>query len=101
MSAISVLTSPGLSAAPTAKPESSAVPQGSGSGAAQAAPGSSLTYPNPKFAIDPLSNKVVVEFRDSSGFITQQIPPKDVVRAYQLTGASTVPSSKNSGGAAA
>jgi hypothetical protein len=89
MSGISALQVPGLGTVPSAKPVTGAVVQApiNDVGTA-AAPVSTPNYPSPILAIDPLANRVIIEYRDEkSGTVTQQIPPKDAVLLYQQAAA--------------
>jgi len=90
MSSISALNVPGLAVVPSAKPAGDDAAQARGAAPEDAAVSSAVpTYPSPIFAIDPVSDRVIIEYRDeASGQITQQLPPKDVVRLYEQSNAA-------------
>jgi hypothetical protein len=84
MSSISALPVSGVTPTSLAKPDSAAPSSTTQTvQSATVAPQKSI-FPSPTFALDPNSNKVLIEFRNSTdGAITQQIPPKSASDAYQ------------------
>ena len=90
MSGVSPLPVTGLGTAPPAKPVSGVVSQTPAvTSAKPTVQTAGSNYPSPILSVDPLSNHVIIEYRDqASGTVTQQIPPKDVVRLYQQSAAN-------------
>jgi hypothetical protein len=98
MSSISALEVPGLASTLSAKPDVGVLARAQTTAAPNAAVAATTpTYPSPTIAIDPLSNHVIIEYRNqTSGDVTQQTPPKEALRLYQQSGSSSVPSGKGS-----
>jgi len=48
------------------------------------ASGPSPSFPNPRLTVDPSLNRVVLEFFNSSGTLTDQIPSQKQLDAYRL-----------------
>jgi hypothetical protein len=98
MSSISALQVPGLGTILPAKPDSGVSVQASTIAASATAPPTTSSYPSPKFALDPLLNQVIIEYRNvTTGDVTQQFPPKGVARLYEQSSSQTASPATHSG----
>ncbi len=66
--------------APSGAPPAAASSAGSTALASTASP----SLPNPRLTVDPSLNRVVLEFFDSSGTLTNTIPSQKQLEAYRL-----------------
>jgi hypothetical protein len=84
MSSISALSASGVTSANLAKPDYTTPSSTASTVQPKAVVPQGSIFPSPTFALDPNSDKVLIEFRNSAdGAITQQIPPKSASDAYQ------------------
>jgi len=84
MSSISALTASGVTSTNLAKPGPTTSSSTGDTTQSTAVASQKSIFPSPTFALDPNSDKVLIEFRNSAdGAITQQIPPKSASDAYQ------------------
>jgi len=89
MSSISVLQAPGPGQVASVKPSSnvsSPAPSVPTAGTAAAAAASVAQYPNPRVEIDPLTTRVLIEYRDAqTGTPQYQVPSKAQLLLYHET----------------
>jgi hypothetical protein len=89
MSSISVLQAPGPGQVTPVKTDSSTSSQGPSTttaGTAAAVPDSGPQYTNPRFEIDPQTERVILEYRNTqSGSLEYQVPSRAQLLLYQGT----------------
>jgi len=87
---------------PAAEPVSLAASAGrtgqaaSGASSAEAATSPAAELPNPRLTVAPGLNRVVLQFFDSSGTLTNSIPSQQQLDAYRLAAAAGVPAGSSS-----
>ena len=95
MSSISVLQAPGpgqVTSVKTNSDSSSPAPSTTTAGTAATPVASGPEYPNPRFEIDPRTDRVIIEYRNTqTGNPTYQVPSKAQLLLYQGPQAPTTP----------
>ena len=89
MSSISVLQAPGPGQVASVKASSnisSSAPSTASAGTAAAVAASAAQYPNPRVEIDPLTTRVLIEYRDTqTGTPQYQVPSRAQLLLYHET----------------